>query len=290
MKTTSDVLIESFPYIRKFKNKLVVVKVGGSVLHGSTLKSQLAEDICFLSEVGIPVVVVHGGGKEVTSALESSNRPTKFIDGYRYTSEEDIELIEMIFSGKICKELVSTIVQAGGLAVGLSGKDAGMIRIDKLLSKTGEDLGRVGRIVEVKKHILDLLIQSRFIPVVSSIGMFYDGKSGNVNADEVASNIASEMGAQKLIYLSDVDGLIIDNKHVDEADLKEAESFLTRSEVKDGMIPKLEFTVAALKKGVKEVHYINGSVPHSILIELFTDNGIGTKFSYSRRKNESDEG
>jgi acetylglutamate kinase len=284
MKTTASVLSESFPYIRKFKGKLVVVKVGGSVLYGSELKEQLAQDLCFLSEVGISVVVVHGGGKEVTEALEKANRPTKFIDGYRYTSEDDIELIEMIFSGKISKEIVSLIVQAGGDAVSLSGRDSALLRLERLFAKNGEDLGKVGRVVSVNKKILEVLISEKFIPVVSSIGSFFDGTSGNINADEVASSIASAMGALKLIYLSDVDGLILDDNLVVEADLKEAESLINNPQVTDGMRPKLEFAVSALKNGVQEVHFVNGKTPHSLLIELFTDEGIGSKFSYSRRK------
>ena len=283
-KITSEVLIESFPYVKKFKNKLLVVKIGGSILDTTNLKEKLAQDLCYLSEVGIPVIVVHGGGKEVSKALEVQNKQTKFVDGFRYTSSEDIDLIEMIFSGKICKELVSQIVQNGGEAVGISGKDAGLLRVDRRFGKNGEDLGQVGKIVGVNKRILESLLKENFIPVVSSIGTFFDGKSANVNADEVASAIASEMGAFKLIYLSDVDGLMIDGKLVNEADLKEAEDFMKLSEVAGGMGPKLNFTISALKKGVQEVHFINGSIPHSLLVELFTDKGIGTKFSYSRRK------
>ncbi len=284
MNLTSDVLIESFPYIKKFKGKLVVAKIGGSVLHESNLKEKFAQDLCFLMEVGIPVIVVHGGGKEVTSALESSGRQTKFIDGFRYTTDEDINMIEMIFSGKICKEIVSNIVQVGGEAVGLSGKDAGLLRLERRYGNKGEDLGRVGKIVGVNKRILEILVSNNFIPVIASIGTYIDGSSGNINADEVASAIAAEMGAQKLIYLSDVDGLKIDDTVVTEADLKETEGFLSTNQVTGGMVPKLEFTISALKEGVKEVHFINGNVPHSLLIELFTDNGIGTKFCYSRRK------
>ena len=286
MKTTSDVLIESFPYIQKFRDKLIVVKLGGSVLYESESKLQVAQDLCFLREVGVSVVVVHGGGKDVTKALEDARRPTNFISGYRYTAKEDIDLIEMVLSGKVCKELVSYIGQAGGEAVGLSGKDGGMLKLEKLLGKGGEDLGEVGRIIGVNSQLLEILTMSQFIPVVSSIGAFFDGQTANINADEVASCIATEMEAYKLIYLSDVDGLLIDDQLVKEADLREAEEFLSSDNISGGMIPKLEFTVEALKRGVSDVHFINGSVPHSILIELFTDKGIGTKFSYSRRKKD----
>lgn len=284
MKSTSDILIESLPYIKKFKDQTIVIKIGGSVLDNETTRELFAQDVCYLRAVGVNVVVVHGGGKEVTKTLDKAGRPSRFIDGYRYTSPEDIEIIEMLFSAKICKSLVSSITCAGGSAVGLSGRDAGMLRLEPLKGAQGEDLGLAGRIVSARTDILSTLMASEYIPVVSSIGFFHDGSPGNINADEVASAIASELKALKLVYVSDVDGLVVDAKKVDELDLKELEAIMSTNQISGGMLPKIHFTISALKTGIDEVHFVNGNVPHSLLVELFTDKGIGTKFSYTRRK------
>ena len=284
MKLTSDILLESLPYIYKFRDKIVVIKIGGSIIEQSELKESFAKDICYLRAIGVKVIVVHGGGKKVTEVLEKAGHQTRFVDGYRYTGAEDMDLVEMVLSGNLCKELVSYLNQAGGKAVGLSGRDASLLRLEKLKSNSGEDLGQSGRVVGVNSEILNLLTSNEYIPVISSVGYFYDGSAGNVNADEVASVIAASLKAIKLVYVSDVDGLFMEGRKIDEADLKEAESFIKLGLAKDGMLPKLESTISALRSGIDEVHFVNGTCRHSLLIELFTDKGIGTKFSYTRRK------
>lgn len=280
-----DALIESLPYIQRFKDDVVVVKLGGSVLVDPVLKKAIVQDLAYLRTVGISVVIVHGGGKEVTEMLTALGRETRFIGGYRYTAPEDAEIIEMVLSAKVNKSVVSLITLSGGQAVGLSGKDGGLFCVEDLKSADGESLGQVGRVIDVNTKLITVLLKEGFIPVVSSIGSSYDGRTMNINADEAASALASAMKVRKLIYLSDVDGLMLDGACVDELDLREAEDLLDDERVTGGMIPKLEFCINAIKSGVQDVHMINGNTPHSILLELFTDKGIGTKFTYSRRKN-----
>jgi acetylglutamate kinase len=281
----ADALIESLPYIQNFKDAVVVVKLGGSVLVDPELKKAIVLDLSFLRTVGISVVVVHGGGKEITEMLSLLGRDTHFVGGYRYTAPEDADIIEMVLSGKINKSVVSLITLSGGQAVGLSGKDGGIFCTEYRKGPKGESLGQVGRVVDVNTRLISVLLKDGFIPVVSCIGCSFDGKTMNINADEAASTLASALNARKLIYLSDVDGLLLDGTCVDELDLREAEDLLDDERISGGMIPKLEFCIDAIRKGVKDVHMINGSLTHSLLLELFTNKGIGTKFTYSRRKN-----
>jgi acetylglutamate kinase len=280
----ADALIESLPYIQSFKDDIVVVKLGGSVLFDPELKKSIVLDLAYLRTVGISVVIVHGGGKEVTEMLNALGRETRFVGGYRYTAPEDADIIEMVLSGKVNKSVVSLITTSGGQAAGISGKDGGLFCVEDLHGPGGESLGQVGRVVDVNPRIITTLLNDGFIPVVSSIACAFDGRTMNVNADEAASVLASALSSRKLIYLSDVDGLMLDGECVDELDLREAENLLDDERVTGGMIPKLEFCIDAIRNGVKDVHMINGSTPHSILFELFTKKGIGTKFTYSRRK------
>lgn len=282
----AEALIESLPYIQNFKDKIVVVKLGGSVLFDPELKKSIVQDMAFMRTVGISVVIVHGGGKEVSEMLSMLGRESRFVDGYRYTEAEDAEIIEMVLSAKVNKSVVSLITMSGGQAVGISGKDGGLFSVEDYRGKNGEPLGQVGRIIHVDTKLINVLLSEGYIPVVSSIACAFDGRTMNINADEAAAALASSLDARKLIFLSDVDGLIIDDKCQDELDLREAENLLGDTRISGGMIPKLEFCIDAIKRGVKDVHMINGSTPHSILLELFTNKGIGTKFTYSRRKKE----
>jgi acetylglutamate kinase len=281
----ADALIESLPYIQSFRDDIVVVKLGGSVLFDPELKKSIVLDLEYLRTVGISVVIVHGGGKEVTEMLKSLGRETRFVGGYRYTAPEDADIIEMVLSGKVNKSVVSLITTSGGQAVGLSGKDGGLFCVEELRAANGESLGQVGRVVDVTTRLITVLLKEGYIPVVSSIGCTFDGRTMNINADEAASVLASALKVRKLIYMSDVDGLLLDGECVDELDLREAEDLLEDERITGGMIPKLEFCINAIRSGVSDVHMINGSTPHSILLELFTKKGIGTKFTYSRRKN-----
>lgn len=282
----ANTLIESLPYIRNFKDEIVVVKLGGSVLFDPELKKAMALDISFLRTVGISVVVVHGGGKDATQMLSALGRETRFVEGYRYTAPEDADIIEMVFSGKINKSVVSLLTLSGSPAVGLSGKDGGFLCVEDLKSSKGEDLGQVGRVVEVNPRLIHALLDQGYVPVISSIASSFDGRTMNINADEVASSISVALKAKKLIFLSDVDGLILGGEVVDELDLREAEDLLEDERISGGMLPKLEFSVEAIRRGVQDVHMINGSAPHSLLLELFTEDGVGTKFTYSRRKGQ----
>lgn len=281
---TADTLIESLPYIRNFKDEVIVIKLGGSVLADPQLKKAMALDISFLRTVGISVVIVHGGGKDITEMLNRLGRETHFIAGYRHTPPEDADIIEMVLSGSVNKSVVSLLTLSGCPAAGLSGKDAGMVSVDYLKGPNGEDLGNVGRVVDVRPYLITTLLEHDIVPVISCIASSYDGRTMNVNADEMACSIAVALNARKLLYLSDVDGLLLDGSLVDEVDLREAEALLDDSRITGGMIPKLEFSTEALRKGVEDVHMINGGTPHSVLLELFTEKGIGTKLTYSRRK------
>ena len=279
-------LIDSLPYLRKFKQETIVVKIGGAALFQSDSKESLIADLCYLITVGIRVVVVHGGGKDANQLSVALGREPKFIEGLRYTSEEDAEIVEMVFSGKLNKALVSLCTTHGVKAVGLSGKDAGFLEIEQRRSSKGEDLGQVGRVNFVHTDILNHLLDGGYLPIISPIASLDGHSTYNINADEVASSIAGALKCAKLIYMSDVDGLIFDGKLVSEMDLRELEDVVKDPQVSGGMLPKIQFTMESLKNGVKDVHFINGSLPHSMLLELFTDKGVGSKFTYSRRKRD----
>jgi acetylglutamate kinase len=282
----SQALIDSLPYLRKFKQETIVVKIGGAALFKENSKESLIADLCYLITVGIRVVVVHGGGKDADQLSKALGREPRFVEGLRYTSPEDAEIVEMVFSGKLNKALVALCTTHGVKAVGLSGKDAGFIEIEPRSSSKGEDLGQVGRITKVNVGILNHLLDGGYLPIISPIASLDGHSTYNINADEVAASVASAMKCGKLIFMSDVDGLMLDDKLISEMDLKEIENLAGDSRVSGGMLPKLQFTTEALRSGVRDVHFINGSLPHSMLLELFTDKGVGSKFTYSRRKRD----
>ncbi len=272
----AKVLTEALPYIRKFHNQYVVIKYGGSLMYEQKLKNSFASDVSLLKWLGINPIIIHGGGKEITNWLKKLGKETKFIDGLRYTDQETMEITEMVLSGKISKDLVDTINQSGGKAVGLSGKDAKIYSAKKIKSKSGEDLGFVGDIDSTDMDLIFKLSESGYIPVIASVTSDNKGETLNLNADYVANGIAAALKALKLIYLTDVDGLMINKELLQIVDQNEAEKLLKHPEVQGGMLPKLECALKALQKGVKFVHIINGSVDHAVLLEMFTDLGIGT--------------
>lgn len=282
----SQALIDSLPYLRKFKQETIVVKIGGAALFKDNSKESLIADLCYLITVGIRVVVVHGGGKDADKLSAQLGRESRFIEGFRYTSPEDAEIVEMVYSGKLNKALVALCTTHGVKAVGLSGKDAGFIEVEPRISSKGESLGQVGCITKVHTEILNHLLDGGYLPIVSPIASLDGHDTYNINADEVASAIAGTLKCAKLIYMSDVDGLVLDDKLVSEMDLRELEDLKGDSRVSGGMLPKIQFTMESLKSGVRDVHFINGSLPHSMLLELFTDKGVGSKFTYSRRKRD----
>ncbi len=272
----TDVLLEAFPYIKRFQGKIVVIKYGGSLMINDELKPLFAKDIALLKLIGIHPVIVHGGGKEISKWMERLGKKSVFIDGLRVTDSETLEITEMVLSGKINSEIVSMINQFDGHAVGLSGKDGPLFIAKRIRSKRNQDLGFVGDIENVDSSLILTLIEKGYIPVISSIGLSRENESLNMNADHVAEAIASALESSKLIYLTDVEGLLIENKLKSKLALSEAKSFLSHKDVVDGMVPKLTCAINAINNGVKRVHILNGSVKHAVLSELFTDAGIGT--------------
>lgn len=239
-------------------------------------KQQFAQDIVLLKYVGINPVIVHGGGKEISKWMQKVGKEAVFIDGLRVTDEETMEITEMVLSGKINNEVVTLINTSGGKAVGLSGKSANLFSATKIKSKTNRDLGQVGRIDKLQPELVENLSADGYIPVISSVGADKLGASLNLNADNVAAQIAKAVGAKKLIYLTDVEGVFTDGKLNSELNLTEAKKLLSHKDIKAGMVPKLEFTIDALSHDVDHVHIINGTNEHAVLLELFTDVGIGT--------------
>ncbi|MCP4051305.1 MAG: acetylglutamate kinase [bacterium] len=272
----AKILVEALPYIRKFSGKTVIIKYGGSLMVNDDLKALFTEDIVLLKYVGINPIIVHGGGKEISRWMKKVGKEAVFIDGLRFTDSETMEITEMVLSGKINSEVVSLVNQSGGKAVGLSGKDANLFIARKVKSKTNRDLGFVGDIENVDITLLNTLCDKGYIPVISSVGRSYNGETLNMNADHVAQSISTALGAVKLIYLTDVQGIMKAGKLLNRINLKEAEELMSHPDIKDGMLPKLSCSIEALKGKVDNVHIINGTVEHALLLEIFTDFGIGT--------------
>lgn len=273
------ILSEALPYIRRWQNKTIVVKYGGAAMDDPVLRNSVAKDLALLHYVGIRVVVVHGGGPQVSDMMKRLGLEPKFVGGLRVTDPETLEVAQMVLIGTINKELVSLIQKHGGRAVGISGKDAGLIQACKL-QHPGGDLGAVGDIVAVDTGVVDTLTNAGYVVVISTIGIGEEGESYNINADTAAGAIAKALQAEKLIILSDVPGLLEDVQ--DETTLisqltpAEAQRLMEEGKISAGMTPKLQACLQALEGGVPRAHLIDGRLPHSILIELFTDAGIGT--------------
>lgn len=276
---SAQTLIEALPYIQKWSGKTVVVKYGGHAMEDDELKRSVAQDLVLLHYVGIKVVIVHGGGPAINCMMDRLGLEPCFVDGLRVTDGPTMEVAQMVLVGQINQELVSLINAAGGRALGLSGKDANLIRCEKI-DHPGGDLGYVGQITAVDCSVLDTLTEAGFLVVVSSVGVGDHGQSYNVNADTVAGELAAALGAEKLLALSDVRGILRDVKDpeslISRLTLDEARDLVGSGIISKGMIPKLESCIQALEKGVGRAHMIDGRMPHAILMELFTDQGIGT--------------
>lgn len=279
MEKMASVLLEALPYIREFYGKVFVIKFGGSNLKFNGSKEAFIQDIILLKYTGIKPVVVHGGGPEITNLMKQLGVEPTFKNGYRVTDEKTMEIVEMVLVGKINKDLVMNLNLHGGKAVGLSGKDAQLIVAERE-TKYG-DIGLVGKIKKVNPEILLTLIANDYIPVIAPVGFGEDGLSYNINADIAAAEIAKSLGAEKLILLTDVDGVLKDGKVISELTVEEAEKLIEDGVVTGGMIPKLECAVSALIGGVNAVHIINGGVEHAILLEVFSREGIGTMIKRS---------
>ncbi|MCB0322343.1 MAG: acetylglutamate kinase [Bdellovibrionales bacterium] len=279
----AKILVEALPYIKRFHGKTAVIKYGGSVMFDQKLKEIFAADIALLKFVGIHPIIVHGGGKEISSWMQKLGKEPVFIDGLRVTDMETMEITEMVLSGKVNSEIVSLINRSGAKAVGLSGKDASLFTARKIRSKNNEDLGFVGEIETADVSLVQTLSERGYVPVISSVGESLEGETLNLNADYAAASVASALNALKLIYLTDVDGITVEGSLLSELDLQEAERLLNHPEIQGGMKPKLECCIRAIRDKVEHVHIINGKIEHPVLLELFTDVGIGTKLSYTKR-------
>ncbi len=279
LQKRADTLIEALPYIQQWAGKSIVVKYGGAAMTDPEMQRSVAQDVVLLRYVGIEVVVVHGGGNRITEMMDRLDIESKFVGGLRVTDAETMQIAQMVLVGEVNPQLVSLINAAGGRTVGLSGKDANTILCCKKESTQG-DLGFVGEIVEIDTEVLHALTEAGYIPVLSSIGTDTDGQSYNINADTVAGELAAALPACKLVTLSDVPGLLADPADPDtlisELTASEAEARLAESNVNEGMIPKLESCIRAVRSGVDYAHLIDGRIPHALLMELFTDAGIGT--------------
>lgn len=271
------VLSEALPYIQKFAGRKIVVKYGGAAMKDSNLKDKVIRDIVLLSCVGIRPIVVHGGGPEINSWLGKLGIEPQFKDGLRVTDAPTMEVVEMVLVGKVNKEIVSLINQAGGRAVGLCGKDANLI---KARPEGREGIGFVGEVSNVKIDILQSLVNDGYIPVVSSVAADEKGQAYNINADTVAGEIAAAMDAEKLILLTDTAGILEDYHNPDtlivKLDIQEARQLIEKGIVSGGMIPKVNCCVRSLAQGVRAAHILDGRVPHSLLQEIFTDSGVGS--------------
>lgn len=274
----AEVLIEALPYIQRFNRKIIVVKYGGSAMVDEQLKKSVIQDVVLLKLVWFKPIIVHGGGKEISRWVSKVGKEPKFINGLRVTDEETMELAEMVL-GKVNKELVSLVQSLGVKAVGISGKDGGLLKVEKKYSG-GQDIGFVGNITEVNPKILSDLLDNDFLPIVCPIGMDEDFLTYNINADDAACAIAKAMKAEKLAFLTDIEGVY---KNPDDPEslisklfVKDAKELINNGNVGGGMIPKLQNCIDAIEQGVSRVHILDGRIKHCLLLEIFTNKGIGT--------------
>jgi acetylglutamate kinase len=273
-----DLLIEALSYIQRFRNQIIVIKYGGAAMIEEALKTSFAQDIVLLQSLGMRPVVVHGGGPEVSKVIQSLGQEVTFVDGLRVTTAENLKVAEMVLSGNLNKEIIAHLQTFGGKAVGLSGKDGNLIQADKKKHASGIDLGYVGTIRQINPELLHLLIREQFIPVVSPIGMGSSGETYNINADTVAAAIAVALEARKMIFMTDVDGVLSDGKElISYLDTATAENLIANKVISGGMVPKIQAALDCVKANVRSAHIINGTDPHSVIAELFTDQGIGTQ-------------
>lgn len=274
----AEVLIEALPYIQRFNRKIIVVKYGGSAMVDEQLKKNVIQDVVLLKLVGFKPIIVHGGGKEISKWVSKVGKEPKFINGLRVTDEETMELAEMVL-GKVNKELVSLVESLGVRAVGVSGKDGGLLKVEKKYSD-GQDIGFVGNITDVNPKILADLLEKDFLPIVCPVGMDENFQTYNINADDAACAIAKSMHAEKLAFLTDIEGVYRDPKDPDtlisKLFVKDVKELMGSGNVGGGMIPKLQNCVDAIEEGVSRVHILDGRIKHCLLLEIFTDKGIGT--------------
>ncbi len=278
------ILSEALPYIQKFRGRTIVVKYGGAAMKDSSLKEKVIRDVVFMASVGIRPVVVHGGGPEINSWLGKLNIEPQFKDGLRVTDAETMDVVEMVLVGRVNKELVALINRAGGAAVGLCGKDGSLVTARPRVANS--DIGFVGEVSNIKPDLVRSLVEAGYIPVISSVAADDRGQAYNINADTVAGELAASLSAEKLILLTDTPGIMRDfhdpTTLIPELDIQQARALIADGIVAGGMIPKVTCCVQSLAQGVKAAHILDGRQPHSLLLEIFSDMGIGTMMVASR--------
>jgi acetylglutamate kinase len=290
----AEILLEALPYIQKFHQKIIVIKYGGAAMKDLKLRESFAQDVVLLKFIGIHPVIVHGGGPKINHLLEKLNISSQFIDGHRITDEATMEVVEMVLSGYVNKEIVSLIQRQGGKAIGISGKDANLALAKPLLLKKEDEqgnfkeisLGQVGTIEKIHPEILIDLIKDGYIPVIAPVSPNKEGKSLNINADTMAGAIASALKAEKLILLTDTPGILHNNTVLTRLTPTRIRELIREGIITGGMIPKVNCCLEALEKGVHRTHIIDGRVEHSLLIELFSYEGIGTMISFDSEEKE----
>lgn len=276
----ANVLVQALPYIQKYSGQTIVVKYGGNAMITPELKDAVMSDIVLMQLVGINVVLVHGGGPEISEMLKKTGKESKFANGLRVTDKETIDIVQMVLAGKVNKSLVQLLEQHGGKAMGLCGLDGRMLMAEKLISS--EDLGYVGEITEVNPDVIVDTINNGYVPILATVAGGYNGDVFNINADLAAAQIAAKLGAAKLILMTDIRGLLRDKDDeetlIPVVNVSDVPSLKREGIISGGMIPKIDCCVEAVRRGVKRAHIIDGRIAHSILIELFSDEGIGTMF------------
>ena len=274
----AEVLIEALPYIQKFNRKIIVVKYGGSAMSNDELKRNVIKDVTLLKLVGFKPIIVHGGGKEISQWVGKVGKEAQFVNGLRVTDAETMEIAEMVLS-KVNKSLVTMVQELGVKAVGISGKDGGLLTVDKKYSD-GQDIGFVGEIKEVNPKVLYDLLEKDFLPIVAPVGLDEQFASYNINADDAACAIAKSVGADKLVFLTDIEGLYKDindkSSFISRITASEAEALIADGFIGGGMLPKLNNCTSAIENGVNRVHILDGRIPHCLLLEIFTNSGVGT--------------
>ncbi len=285
----AGILVEALPYIQEFYGKTIVIKYGGNAMINEDLKQKVMEDVSLLKYVGMRPVIVHGGGPDITQFLKKVGKQSAFVSGLRVTDEETVEIAEMVLDGKVNSDIVNMLNHRGVKAVGLSGKDAGLIKAQKKLAtvydETGQkenvDIGYVGQVASIDTSILDTLLDNDYIPVIAPIGVGEDGESYNINADYVAAEIAGALQAEKLLLLTDTEGVYKDfadkDTFISTLTVAEAKDYIKSGIISGGMIPKIEACLKSIESGTNKVHIIDGRQPHSIILELLTSSGIGTQ-------------
>lgn len=274
----AEVLIEALPYIQKFNRKIIVVKYGGSAMNNEELQKNVIKDVTLLKLVGFKPIIVHGGGKEISRWVGKVGKEAQFVNGLRVTDDETMEIAEMVL-GRVNKSLVSMMQELGVKAVGISGKDGGLLNVEKKYAD-GKDIGFVGNVREVNPKILYDLLEKDFLPIVAPIGLDDEFQTYNINADDAACAIARAVGADKLVFLTDIEGLYRDindkNSFISRITASDADSLISEGIIGGGMLPKLNNCTSAIKNGVNRVHILDGRIPHCLLLEIFTNSGVGT--------------